>query len=752
MKLLSIDCETSGLDKWHGARPFLVTICTIEGREQSVKFWEWSVDPVTRRTKAVEEDLEEIQRELDSADVIVGQNVQFDVIMLNLLYQDYSMSLEWDWSKTYDTLIAGHLLASNQPHNLTAMGIQYIGEDISKYEEVLKKIVLKARFMAKHSHPTWSIAKRGNPLTPSVKSSGWGFDMWLPRAIAEEYHYSESHPWWTVTSEYANVDSLTTAHIWKVQEPLIRSRGLWKIFLERMKLVPISMELEQRGVTLSKSRLNQLDREYKQESRDLESICTSIAEGYNYNLRMPKSGNNHSLREFCFGGYYWVCKKCNYSEKHNGKSEGVLECPNCIQGGQRVLFNNEGNIVEGSYKTEKMTIVLRDYLNLPAIKRSPKTGEPSLDKHVLESYLTILPPRSKSLAFVKALMDKRKRDVASTYMSGYRTMWLPVHSRNSDSEDLEDWKILHGGANPTGTDTLRWSFSNPNSANISKQEGFNLRYAFGPDPDREWWWMDGQNLELRIPTYEAGEEDLIYIFERPNEAPYYGSFHLVVFDLLHPKLFKKHGKKVKELFESTWYQWTKNFVFAVIYGCQEEKGDETARVPGAYKMLRNRFPKIAKLADKQIKYAEEYGYVNTIPDREIDPEHGYPIMCTRTDYGKILPTVPLNYHIQSTAMQWTNRCMVKCSEQLKKWQAKGFDAYITLQVHDELVFSFPRSITHPQKDYEKEKSGKPYFRTSNLWRARVLQRLMESCGEGIGVPTPVSMEYSRDSWDVGESF
>lgn len=85
-------------------------------------------------------------------------------------------------------------------------------------------------------------------------------------------------------------------------------------------------------------------------------------------------------------------------------------------------------------------------------------------------------------------------------------------------------------------------------------------------------------------------------------------------------------------------------------------------------------------------------------------------------------------------------------------QREGFDAYITLQVHDELVFCMPKSRRHPKHDYEKEKTGKTYFRTSNLWRARVLQRLMESCGDSIGVPTPVSVEYNDVSWDVGQKF
>ena len=73
-----------------------------------------------------------------------------------------------------------------------------------------------------------------------------------------------------------------------------------------------------------------------------------------------------------------------------------------------------------------------------------------------------------------------------------------------------------------------------------------------------------------------------------------------------------------------------------------------------------------------------------------------------------------------------------------------------MQVHDALVFAM-RSHGDPVKENEqvKKANGKAVFRTSNLWRVRVLQKLMESCGDSINVPTPVSVEYHDTSWDVG---
>ena len=113
---------------------------------------------------------------------------------------------------------------------------------------------------------------------------------------------------------------------------------------------------------------------------------------------------------------------------------------------------------------------------------------------------------------------------------------------------------------------------------------------------------DYTGIELAIPAYEAGEVEMIKIFEAPDDPPYYGSYHLLIFDTLHPELFAKHGKAVKQMFEDTWYQWVKNGNFARQYGAQEKKVDQTYRVPGGViKKVAKRFPKIDALSRKDAR-------------------------------------------------------------------------------------------------------------------------------------------------------
>lgn len=666
--MISLDTETCGTDFYHSAKPFFVTICYENGEQL---FWEWPVNPLTRQPRIPVEDLQEIRGIIKTDKDFVLQNPKFDVTALASIGVN-----GWNWKRTYDTLLAGHLLASNHPHNLTDMAIEYLGIDIEPHEKELEAAVKDARRIAKKEFPSWKIAESGLEKMPSASGQVWRNDYWLPKCLAHALDYPLDHPWHTVLARYANEDSAVTLQLWKVMEKEIKERGLWKIYLERLKLLPIAYEMEKRGITVSQTQLEESLTEYREESLETSNTCLSIAKSMGTELVLPKAGNNKSLSSFVF-----------------------------------------------------------ETMNLTPVKHSDKTGEPSLDDKVLEHYELTLPHESKESKFVIALRNKRKRDTAIAYMEGYKRFWLPYYK---GKVRILDWYVLHPSLNPTGTDTLRWSSKSPNEQNISKKEGFNLRKCFGPSPGREWWSLDAKNIELRIPSYEAGEEDLIAVFNRPNDPPYYGSYHLVVFDTLYPELFAKHGKHVKDPneeggFESTLYQWVKNGNFAIIYGAQEETADRTYRVKGAYQRIRNRFPRIAMLNDRQIKYADHFGYVETMPDKNVDPEHGYPLLCSRTEWGRISPTTPLNYHVQGTAMWWMQSAMIRVSNYLKTLN----DVHLTLQVHDELVVDFP-----------KGNGGEPW--KTNLPKVQEIKRLMELGGEDLGLPTPCSIEYHEKSWDIGK--
>lgn len=675
-----MDCESTGLDVYHGARPFLVSV--YDGKKDPV-FWPWKVDPKTRKVSIPHPDVKEIQKFVEKADRIVFQNCKFDIAM----FREAGIVEDWPWEKTEDTLVAGHVLRSNQAHDLTTMSLVYLGKNIQPYEDEMEKVVKKARNYYRRYMPEWRIAKEGLPEMPSARGDLWKNDMWLLQHYEDGKHFH-------LVEAYATVDPWVTYHLWEVFEEKLREEGLWEIYRERMRCVPVTVDMERRGVTLSRKRLEEQSEKYRVESVKSAKMCQAIAATYGYDLQLPKSGNNGSLSKFCFGS----------------------------------------DVI-----TDEISSVEYKYLDLPVVAKSKKTGAPTFDKAVVDYYLSTLDEDGKQWRFVKALSDKRKRDTAVQYMAGYQKFWLPLGMENlanlakvSQKELLEsvEWFVLHPSLNMTGTDTLRWSSSNPNEQNISKKEGFNLRYAFGPAPGREWHALDYENIERRIPAYEAGEDKIIQLFEDPDSPPFYGSEHLLNASIIFPDLFwplSKKGMHKDEFKKQPWYRPTKNTGFAIQYGCMEAKADATAGRSGAYKTLRAATPKIFKLNDYYVELANRQGYVETLPDRSIGAERGYPIWCSRSSWGGVSPTVPFNYHIQSTACWATAKAMVRCYDQLNQWQEQGVECRLVMQIHDELVFEFPSNL-------------------NNSARVRRLRKLMEMSGDDIGIPLKTSASYHPENW------
>lgn len=677
-RIISLDTESTGLDLAHGARPFFVTICDQDGE---VQYWEADVDPLTRQPQWNSDDLMEIESLIEDADQLVLQNPKFDVRGLWTIGIDG----EWPWEKTVDTLMAGHLLVSNQPHDLTTMAMIYLRVNIQPLEDALEVATKEAQKIAKREFPEWQLANKNRPDMPSAKEKTWKYDSFLPRAIAKAKNYPPDHDWWDVLANYGNGDSSVTLPLFLKQEQLLVKAGLWKIYKERLKLLPVIYQMESNGMTMSRSRLEELYGRLTTEAEQCRQECIQLADGEIEDL--PVNGMSNALRYVLF-------------EKFALKSN----------------------------------------------KKTPK-GAPSGDKFVLDHWLATLPEQSSQWQFVNNLRRYRKRKTAIGYMDSYQKFWLvdPKYDpREHHLNQLREWYIVYPSYNSTGTDTLRFSSQNPNAQQVSKQEEVNTRYCFGPAPGREWWSCDAQNIELRLPAYMSGEQDLIDLFEHPDDAPYYGSTHLLNFHTVYPEIWEKEltevgfdkvGPHCKKKYASTWYQWCKNGGFAVQYGAVEKSGsmgtaDRAFHRAGSHAKLKRRFSKLESLNKRCIEFAESHGYIETIPDRSVDPSRGYPLYCSRTEYNRVLATVPLNYYIQGSAMWWMMKAMIRCSSFLSKYST---DYKIVCQVHDELIFDFPVG-----GGLKKLKCG-----STVIDKCRSLMALG---GDDYGIPTPVSCSYHPTSW------
>lgn len=740
--IISLDTETTGLDIVHGAKPFLVTWCEVG---EPPCYIEWPVDPLTRQVLYDPDELACIAELLEAAELIYLHNAKFDARALT------SIGISLPWTKVRDTLVASHLLASNRPHNLTWLCIEYLGKDIEPLEQNVKKVTQVCRAIVKRDFPSWRIAQEGLPDMPSVRNSSkrdedkpWKNDMWLPRALFWELEQSDrqdvknsrNQDWLDACSKYACGDSEHTLYLGLEMEKLIRERGFWNIYEHRLQLPRVDCEMEEYGVTARGDYTISTIAEYEQYVSESRAALVTIASEFGHDLDLAEGAAlNDNMRDFFYGAVHQLCPQCKYEKriKHwNGEGPKELNCPKCSK-----------------RKRQPSHVPLRtcrqENLNLPVITNA-KTYTATLNKDTIQQYILTLQD-GPALEFMRIMADERVYETELGYMHQYTRYWVPV-------KEAPGYYRIHSSINPCGTDHLRQSSNSPNMQNVSVQDEsceecdgkgcsacggtgksrLSVRSCFGPLPTREWWDLDFRNLEKRIPVYECMEPSLVEVFEKPDDPPYWGSDHNVLAALLFPDEYwplaeVRDGFKKKYLAK---YKRVKNTNFAKQYGAGKRKVDATAGVVGAYEKIERGLPKIAELQAYYLRTAEKVGLVYTIPDKTIDPDRGYPILASRTEDGRVLSTTPFNYHVSGTACWAKNTALIRCAEQCSKWRDEGFDAHVALEVHDSILFDFPRG-------------GTP---NENLPKALILRELMEQSGENLipRIPTPVSVSYHIENW------
>lgn len=750
--IISLDTETTGIDFAHGAKPFLVTWCEVG---QNPQYYEWPVNPLTRQPEIPDEeydDLLALTELIDAADVIYLQNAKFDVRALA------TIGIALPWEKVRDTLVMGHLLATNHKHDLTSMCIEYLGTDIEPFEVHIKQVVQQCRALAKRHHLGWRLATEGLEDMPSIKPGSkrdedkpWKNDMWLPRAMYHNHVSSNGHmpyernpQWLDACAKYACGDSEHTLYLGLEMERLIRERGLWKIYEHRLEMPRVDCEMESYGVTVIGEYTKATIQSYSEYIAEANAALIAIAAEFDHELELADGASiNDNMRDFFYGKVAQRCSnpRCNWTKriKHwNNERPTLSLCPKCSTGNSR-----------RSAVRSPLELDVQPNLNLRVIVSS-KSGNASLDKYAMQDYL--MSAEGPAHDFIRILTDKRKHDTDLTYMQAYQRFWVPIPSSPG-------YYRLHPSLNPCGTDHLRQSSSNPNLQNVGGQEDkcdecdgkggdciwchgtglvrTSVKECFGPAPGREWWALDYKSIERRIPAYESGEPKMIEVFEKPEEPPYWGSLYLLTASVLFPKEFwplaeEKNGFKEKE---PRLYKRAKFFDLATQYGAGRAKADDVSGVKGSFDLVKQEFPLLTALQRKYLRDAERLGYVQTLPDRTVDPERGYPILPSRTEEGRVLSTTPFNYHTSGTACWCKNTALVRCSRKLAEWRAEGFDAHMSLEIHDEILFDFPRGATLEE----------------NLPRALELKRLMEESGQNLvpSIPTPVSVKYHSVSWAKG---
>jgi DNA polymerase-1 len=311
---------------------------------------------------------------------------------------------------------------------------------------------------------------------------------------------------------------------------------------------------------------------------------------------------------------------------------------------------------------QQLAELLFEKMNLPLSKRTRKTKAQSTDIEVLNEL--------KGYPVVERIIAYRSyKKIHSTYVQGLL-----------DSLDEQD--RVHTQFNQTVTATGRLSSSNPNLQNIpvgtlslgDSGPGLNLRRAFVASPGHRLLSADYSQIELRVMAHFSGDENLLQAFAEGADV------HQRTADLVFgagglfagaPEL-RRRAKIIN---------------FSIIYGT------------GAYSLAKELGVSFAEAKDFIERYFEKYSGVRKFMDRVIADAEKDPEVRTISGRFRPIPEVQssnrtvkengnrmaINTIIQGSAADIIKIAMIRIHEHLRSMKSR-----LLLQVHDELVFEYPR--------------------------------------------------------------
>ena len=322
--------------------------------------------------------------------------------------------------------------------------------------------------------------------------------------------------------------------------------------------------------------------------------------------------------------------------------------------------------------------VLFDRLGLPVIKQT-KGGDRSTDAGTL-----------KELAYqgydiADALLEQSKLStLLNTYAKGIPKL-------------LDPEGTLRGGFNQMGTETGRFSSSEPNLQNQPNNEDYPIRSAFVPRPGYGFIVTDWSAIEMRVMAHESGDPTLIRIFTEGRD-PHQETTDGINASVPGLNIKRSQGKIAN---------------FAILYGMgpdslqetlnaalksEVRKGKITEAEYQAQRVTRKMaediisgfdkaYPVFAQWRDHVVQQAKTRGYVRTFtgrfrPIEEFNrkTKEGVPYMG-KGDFG-YGSRKAVNTKIQGGAGDLMKRNMVRLTDLFRN---QGYDAHLLLVVHDEFV-------------------------------------------------------------------
>ncbi|GAB2793600.1 DNA polymerase I [Halomonas shantousis] len=302
--------------------------------------------------------------------------------------------------------------------------------------------------------------------------------------------------------------------------------------------------------------------------------------------------------------------------------------------------------------------ILFEEQKIPVIKKTPK-GAPSTAEAVLEE-LALDYPLPKVIMAHRGLTKLK-----STY-----TDKLPQLINRRTGR-------IHTSYHQAVTATGRLSSSDPNLQNIPirTEEGRRIRQAFVARPGYAIVAADYSQIELRIMAHLSEDKGLLDAFA--EERDIHTATAAEVFGTSPDKVLPDQRRSAKAI------------NFGLIYGMSawglaKQLRVERKQAQTYIERYFDRYPGVARFMDNIRAQAAEQGYVETVFGRRLYlPE----INSRQHARRQAAERTAINAPMQGTAADIIKRAMIDVDTWLHPLDGKSeFDAWMVMQVHDELVF------------------------------------------------------------------
>ncbi|MGH3834116.1 MAG: DNA polymerase [Pseudonocardiaceae bacterium] len=312
---------------------------------------------------------------------------------------------------------------------------------------------------------------------------------------------------------------------------------------------------------------------------------------------------------------------------------------------------------------------LFEYLGLPVLEISPKTGLPSLAEKVkfkLRPYHPVI-----DLLLERGMWYK----YVSSFFSAY-------------DELMDDLDRIHTTYKLTGTVTGRLSSGKADEEKVQAkpQRGVNLqqvprnlfvRRLFGAAPGYVFVSADYSQVEFRIAAMMANAESVFQIYARGEDV------HMIMAMQLTGKpkeqITKEERKRAKWVnFGFIYGMSWRTFIDTVWRGYQIKITEEEAKK--ARRTFFQTFPEFARWHEEQKKFARENGYVSSLIGRI---RHLPNIRSNSASVRNEAERQAINSPVQSLASDLTLLSVIRIDEQAKRC---GLDMRVLGTVHDEALY------------------------------------------------------------------